>query len=70
MIIDFGQERENTDPRAQTALELSRFSSFDQAQFRAFTRPLDLQESHLHAAGEENWKWNAIKSFFVRLQKG
>jgi hypothetical protein len=40
-----------------------------QAQFRALTKPLERQVSQFHAAGSENWKWNAIRSFFVLLQK-
>ena len=39
-------------------------------QLRTVTKPLSRHVSHLHAAGDENWKWNAIRSFFVLLLKG
>jgi hypothetical protein len=62
-MIDFGQRRAITLPRAQTALD-SGCSLASHAQFRIFTRPLDRHFSQSHAAGDENWKWNAIISFF------
>jgi hypothetical protein len=55
-MIDFGHCRETTFPRAQTSLR--RFcvcaGCATHAQFLTFTRPLDRQLSHFHAAGEEN----------------
>jgi hypothetical protein len=51
-MIDFGQRAETTAPRAHTTAGPS--EALLQAQFRIFTRPLDLQVSQFHAAGEEN----------------
>jgi hypothetical protein len=68
-MIDLGHCRETTVPRAQTSFRFSGScpSRVIHAQFRSFTKPLDRQTSHFHAAGEENWKWNATRSFFFRL---
>ncbi len=56
MIIDFGHCRDTTFPRAQTNFWFAARSSSEQAQaqFLSFTKPLDRQSSHFHAAGEEN----------------
>jgi hypothetical protein len=55
-MMDFGHSRETTFFLAQT--NCRRFGSASscatQAQFLTFTRPLDRQVSHFHAAGEEN----------------
>ena len=51
-MIDFGQRAETTAPRAHTTAGPSETAL--QAQFRIFTRPLNLQVSQFHAAGEEN----------------
>jgi hypothetical protein len=51
-MIDFGQRAETTVPRAHTIAGLS--DAILHAQFRIFTKPLDLQVSQFHAAGEEN----------------
>jgi hypothetical protein len=51
-MIDLGQRAETTAPRAHTTAGPS--EALVQAQFRIFTRPLDLQASQFHAAGEEN----------------
>jgi hypothetical protein len=67
VITDFGQCAENVSPRAHTALRLSGCSIGIHAQFRTFTKPLDRHSSQFQAAGEENWKWNAIRSFFFLL---
>lgn len=53
-MTDFGHCVEYTPPRVHTALSLPGFSILIQAQFLAFTKPLDRHVSHLHAAGEEN----------------
>jgi hypothetical protein len=51
-MIDFGQCAETTSPRAHTTA--GPLDAALQAQFRISTRPLDLQVSQFHAAGEEN----------------
>jgi hypothetical protein len=68
-MMDFGHCQAITFPLTQTGLRLGGFSSerATHAQFLTFTKPLDRQLSHFHAAGGENWKWNAIRSFFFRL---
>jgi len=55
-MIDFGQRAETTAPRAHTTAGPSDAAVHvvPQAQLRIFTRPLDLQVSQFHAAGEEN----------------
>src|SRR3954453_18431890 len=64
---DLGQQKETMFRLAHTGLR-ERIGVSIHSQFRIFTRPLVLHVSHLHAAGDENWKWNAIRSFFVLLQ--
>jgi hypothetical protein len=70
VMIDFGHCIENTSCLAHTTLLLAGLSMSTQAQLRAFTKPLVRQLSQFHAAGDENRKWNAIRSFFVRLRSG
>ena len=69
-MADFGHWCETTIPRAQTGRRTALGFAPVQAQFLSCTKPLDRHSSHLHAAGEENWKWNAIRSFFFLLLKG
>src|SRR3954470_10017748 len=66
-MLDLGHSKTTIFLLAQTGFEGRDFCSL-QPQLRMVTRPLVLQVSHLHAAGDENWKWNAIRSFFVLLQ--
>jgi hypothetical protein len=54
-------------PRAHTGLAGGAWFDSIQAQFLPFTKPLDRQLSQFHAAGEENWNWNAIRSFLFLL---
>ena len=64
---DFGQRSQVTFLRAHTAfLSVASFGNAH-AHFLIRTKPLARQFSQFHAAGEENWKWNAIRSFFVRF---
>jgi hypothetical protein len=61
-MADFGHSKEMTFRLAQTGIADEPFRPAH-PQFRTVTKPLSRQVSHFHAAGEENWKWNAIKSF-------
>lgn len=69
VIADFGHDRVNMPSRPHTGFPPAGAAHPAHAQFRAFARPLALHRSQFHAAGEEYWKWNAIRSFFFRLPK-
>lgn len=68
VTIDFGQRNVTASPRTHTGRTGCSSWVLIQAQRRALAKPLRRQVSHFHAAWFENWKWNAIMSFFVHRQ--
>ena len=67
-MTDFGQYVLITPLRVHMARLEAGAEQVIQAQLRTTAIPLERHSSQFHAAGEENWKWNAIRSFFVRLR--
>jgi len=67
-MIDLGQWKDTVNRLPQTGFLEDGALPLIHKQLRSSASPLLRQLSQFHADGEENWKWNAIRSFFFLPQ--